>query len=133
MDSLVLFETPPSSFPAGLGRIYTFGSLTKFFILVLSPRILPLVIELEGSTAKTATFFSNLDKYVPKASIKVLFPTPGTPVIPILIEVFLFLDRHSFRILFASFLSLFFLLSISVIALLRDTVSPLRILFIRFF
>ena len=55
---------------------------------VLSPKILPLFSELLGSTANTATFLPCEVKCLPKASIKVLFPTPGTPVIPILTELF---------------------------------------------
>jgi len=60
----------------------------KLFILVLSPKILPPVFLLLGSIAKTAIFLFLLSiKKVPKDSIKVLFPTPGTPVIPILTEL----------------------------------------------
>ena len=53
---------------------------------VLSPKILPPVDELDGSIAKTATFLPFPTKVVPNDSINVLFPTPGTPVIPIRIE-----------------------------------------------
>ena len=88
MVSLVFLATPPNDPPVGEGRIKAFFSLTKFSILVLSPRILPLLIELLGSIASTATFFPSFIKWFPKASIKVLLPTPGTPVIPILIELF---------------------------------------------
>ena len=41
----------------------------------------------DGSIAKTATLFPLDIKNDPKASIIVDFPTPGTPVIPILIEL----------------------------------------------
>lgn len=45
-------------------------------------------MELLGSMANTATFFPWDVNCFPKLSIKVLFPTPGTPVIPILTELF---------------------------------------------
>ncbi len=54
---------------------------------VLSPKILPLESELLGSIAKIATFSSLLRIYFPRDSIKVLFPTPGIPVMAILFEV----------------------------------------------
>jgi hypothetical protein len=50
--------------------------------------MLPFVIVLLGSMARTATFLPNPVRCFPKASIKVLFPTPGTPVMPILMELF---------------------------------------------
>ena len=49
---------------------------------VLSPRILPPETVDEGSTAKTATRWPRLMRCKPKASIKVLLPTPGTPLRP---------------------------------------------------
>jgi hypothetical protein len=88
MVSRVFCATPPKDSPLGEGRIYAFGSFTNSSIRVLSPKILPLLIELLGSMAKTATLFPFWVKYFPKASIKVLFPTPGTPVIPILTDLF---------------------------------------------
>ena len=53
--------------------------MAKSFILVLSPKILPPVFSLLGSIAKTATFLPLLVRNFPNDSIKVLFPTPGTP------------------------------------------------------
>jgi len=53
----------------------------------LSPNILPLDCCEVGSIASTATFFPMDVRNVPKASMKVLLPTPGTPVIPIRIEL----------------------------------------------
>ena len=53
-----------------------------------------------GSTARTATFFPKLVRYFPNASIKVLFPTPGIPVIPILMELFA-KGKHAFTTSFA--------------------------------
>ena len=88
MVSRVFLATPPSDLPEGEGRIKAFLFFTKSSIRVLSPKILPLVNELLGSTARTATFLLRLVKCVPKASINVLFPTPGTPVIPILTDLF---------------------------------------------
>ena len=49
---------------------------------VLSPRIEPPVRPLDGSTASTATRWPAAVSMVPKASMKVLLPTPGTPVMP---------------------------------------------------
>lgn len=82
MLSLVFRATPPKEVPEGEGRIKAFGSLAKVSIRVLSPKILPLLNELVGSTAKTATLFPWLVNVLPKISIKELLPTPGTPVIP---------------------------------------------------
>ena len=50
---------------------------------VLSPRMLPPVSGLVGSTASTATFLPVSIKLQPNASMKVLLPTPGTPVMPV--------------------------------------------------
>ena len=88
MVSLLFRATPPSDVPEGEGRIKALSSFTKSSILVLSPKIEPLLKLLLGSTAKTAIFLPCDVKKVPKVSIKVLFPTPGTPVIPILTDVF---------------------------------------------
>ena len=52
----------------------------------MSPRILPFVCSLLGSIVSTASFLPSPVKCNPKVSIKVLFPAPGTPVIPILID-----------------------------------------------
>ena len=49
---------------------------------VLSPRTLPPVTELLGSTAVTATFRPRSVSRVPRASMSVLLPAPGTPVMP---------------------------------------------------
>ena len=59
------------------------GCWDNSFIRVLSPMMLPPVIGLLGSTASTATRWPSPIKNSPNASMKVLFPTPGTPVIPI--------------------------------------------------
>src|SRR6056297_1365340 len=82
MLSRVFCATPPKEVPEGEGRIKAFGSLAKVSIRVLSPKILPLLRELVGSTAKTATLFPWSVKVLPNVSIKELLPTPGTPVIP---------------------------------------------------
>ena len=50
---------------------------------VLSPRILPPPSVEEGSIAKTASLWPFFSTILPNSSINVLFPTPGTPVIPI--------------------------------------------------
>ena len=59
----------------------------SFSILVLSPRIDPPEKRDEGSTANTATLKPFLISFIPNDSIKVDLPTPGTPVIPILIDL----------------------------------------------
>ena len=55
MVSRLLRATPPNVPPEGEGLIKQFGSLERFCILVLSPRMEPPVMELVGSTARTAT------------------------------------------------------------------------------
>ena len=82
----VFFATPPNEPAEGEGLIKALGSFANSSILVLSPRMLPFVISLLGSTAKTAILRPSLVTYLPNDSIKVLFPTPGTPVTPILID-----------------------------------------------
>jgi hypothetical protein len=49
--------------------------------------ILPPVLLLLGSMASTASFLPHPVTFLPNDSIKVLFPTPGIPVIPIRIEL----------------------------------------------
>ena len=61
----------------------------NLIILVLSPKIDPPVVLEDGSTARTETFKPKFINFIPKDSIKVDFPTPGTPVIPILIVLLL--------------------------------------------
>ena len=65
-------------------------------------------------------------RYFPNVSINVLFPTPGTPVIPILID-FPLLGKQSLINLFAKILSLFNELSTNVIPLLNAEMFPLII------
>ena len=98
--SRVFWATPPKEVPEGEGLIKAFSSVTRASILVLSPKIEPLFTELLGSTANTATFLPCAVKYLPKVSIKVLFPTPGTPVIPILTDLFAW-GKQRFKISFA--------------------------------
>jgi hypothetical protein len=50
---------------------------------VLSPRIEPPVSGDDGSTASTATRKPSPSKCMPKVSMKVDLPTPGTPLMPI--------------------------------------------------
>ena len=49
---------------------------------VLSPRMLPPLTGLLGSTASTATRWPRSTRWSPRASISVLLPTPGGPVMP---------------------------------------------------
>ena len=92
-------------------------------ILLLSPKILPCVFSEVGSMASTATLCPVLVKSFPNVSIKVLFPTPGTPVIPILIE-FPECDKH-FEIKFCAEIASFSKeLSKRVIPFARATLLP---------
>ena len=59
-----------------------FSSADSFAIRVLSPRIDPPERREVGSTASTATLLPSPVSSVPKASMKVDLPTPGTPVMP---------------------------------------------------
>ena len=93
MLSRVFCATPPKELPEGDGRIKAFGSFAKVSIRVLSPKMLPLLNELVGSTAKTATLLPCSVKVLPKVSMNELLPTPGTPVIPNRM-LWLGLDRH---------------------------------------
>ena len=92
--SLVLLATPPNVPPLGLGRINALLFADSSCIRLLSPNILPWVLSLVGSIANTATFIPWLVSSFPKASIKELFPTPGTPVTPTLID-FPLCGKHS--------------------------------------
>ena len=83
MVSRVLRATPPNEPADGDGRIKAKGLEDNCSILVLSPSMLPFERSLEGSIANTASFFPCVMRCIPKASINVLFPTPGTPVMPI--------------------------------------------------
>ena len=49
---------------------------------VLSPSMLPREMLLVGSTASTATRLPLSQSILPKHSINVLLPAPGTPVMP---------------------------------------------------
>ncbi len=49
---------------------------------VLSPRMLPPVRFELGSMASTATWWPAWVRWVPRASMNVDLPTPGTPVMP---------------------------------------------------
>ena len=82
MDSRVVRVTPPRVPVLGEGRTKAESSLARRGIRVLSPRMLPPERVLVGSTASTATRRPAPVSLVPSASMKVLFPTPGTPVTP---------------------------------------------------
>ena len=81
--SRVFLATPPKEPADGEGRINAFFSLERASILVLSPNMLPLERSLLGSMANTASLCPSWIKCIPNESIDVLFPAPGTPVIPI--------------------------------------------------
>jgi len=61
----------------GDGLINTLCAPIRCSILVLSPRMLPLVIFEVGSIANMAIFFLFSNNNCPNLSINVLFPTPG--------------------------------------------------------
>ena len=125
--SLVFLATPPSEPALGLGRMNALGSLQRVSILVLSPRILPLLFSLLGSIASTASLCPLEVTKLPNASMKVLFPAPGTPVMPILIDfipVFTACSWHAAIIFWATSLCAGRLLSTNVIAWLRIVVLP---------
>jgi len=88
--------------------------------------MLPCEIVLLGSTARTATFLPNPVKCFPKASINVLFPTPGTPVIPIRTDL-LACGKQAFitSLAFAKWFAL--VLSTKVIARLNAAIVPDKI------
>ena len=82
MVSRVLRATPPSEPADGEGRMKAFFSCERRSMRVLSPRMLPFDRSLLGSMASTASLLPRLSTCSPKASIDVLFPEPGTPVMP---------------------------------------------------
>src|SRR5262245_25502245 len=82
MASRVRRATPPSDPPDGLGRMNASGATESRAMRVLSPRMLPPERALDGSTASTATRLPCAMRWRPKASMNVLLPTPGTPVMP---------------------------------------------------
>ncbi|MPN55632.1 hypothetical protein SDC9_203316 [bioreactor metagenome] len=86
MVSKVVFATPPKNPELGLGRMKAFCSFANSSILVLSPKMEPLFNDELGSMARTATFFPLETASRPKFSMKVDFPAPGVPVIPIRME-----------------------------------------------
>jgi hypothetical protein len=80
--SRVARATPPSVPEVGDGRMKAWGSTARSAMRVLSPRMLPPVRDEDGSTASTATRFPAFVRSVPRALMKVDFPTPGTPLMP---------------------------------------------------
>ena len=79
---------------------------------VLSPRMLPPLTGLDGSTASTATRSPRSIRWRPSASISVLFPTPGGPVTPTRIERPVFEGRHWLALAATSVLHLLYSLSL---------------------
>ena len=97
------------------------------FIRVLSPRMLPPPFGLVGSTERTATRCpKSVTIWRPRASMRVLLPAPGTPVIPIRTESFS--GKRQFSATWsAKSRSLGRELSINVIAFARIVRFPARI------
>lgn len=83
-------------------------------------------MELVGSIASMAMRLPCDVKCFPKASINVLFPTPGTPVMPILIDL-LACGKQAFIMVLACSKCLWFSLSTKVIARLKAAMFLLRI------
>jgi hypothetical protein len=81
-----LRATPPRLPPDGEGLINALSERDRYSMRVLSPSILPRVIELDGSIANIAGRRSFSIKNKPNFSINELFPAPGMPVIPMRIE-----------------------------------------------
>ena len=124
--SRVFRATPPRVSPEGEGRIKAFSSVESSSMRVLSPRMLPLERSLLGSIASTASRFPLAVKNFPKLSIKVLFPTPGTPVIPTLTEL-PECGRHFSIMVWAISKCSGLTLSTNVMARLSTTLSPASI------
>ncbi len=82
MASRVFSATPPSVPLEGLGRMYAISCTESFSMRVLSPRMEPPDTVLDGSIVSTATRCPLAIRYRPSASMKVLLPTPGTPLMP---------------------------------------------------
>ena len=80
--SRVRRATPPGESALGDGRMNAFGSTASRAMRVLSPRIEPPDSALDGSIASTATRSPFSVSRLPSSSMKVLLPTPGTPVTP---------------------------------------------------
>jgi len=86
MASRVLSATPPSEPRDGDGRMKASGLTDRCSIRVLSPRMEPPVMVLDGSIASTATRCPRRISSSPRASMNVDFPAPGEPLIPSRIE-----------------------------------------------
>ena len=123
MVSRVLRATPPSEPAAGLGRMNALGCTARRSMRVLSPSMLPLVRSELGSMASTASLPPSLRTWSPNASILVLLPAPGTPVIPMRSALPVF-GSSPCKTRWALSKSLGALLSIRVIALDNITRLP---------
>ena len=124
--SRVLRATPPSEPAEGLGRIKESGWTESFSIRVLSPKILPFERSLLGSIASTASLPPRSSTCRPNTSIDVLFPAPGTPLIPTRIELPEY-GRHFSITSCATAWCSGFTLSTSVTAWLSTVTSPFTI------
>ncbi len=83
MVSRVRRATPPKWPRDGEGRMKALSSADRRSIRVLSPRMLPPEIGLDGSTLRTATASPRSRiRCSPSTSMNVLFPAPGVPVMP---------------------------------------------------
>ena len=119
---------PPKWALLGDERMSAKGSNDNVSILVLSPKILPLLTVLLGSIVSTAIFLPSEVRNLPKPSINVLFPAPGIPEIPILKD-FTLVVCNSCKICPAKSLSSERVLSNREIALLKITRSLFKMPF----
>ncbi len=78
----VASEIPPRLPLAPIDLMNTPGSLFRSDILTLSPSIAPPVKGLVGSMAITPTLFPSRLMDLTSLSVRVLFPAPGGPVMP---------------------------------------------------
>ena len=123
MVSRVRRATPPTESPAGEGRMKARASRLSRSMRVLSPRMLPPDRLLEGSMVSTATAWPLSTSTQPSASMNVLLPTPGTPVMPTRLALPVRGNTRC-RTSCAAFSSNVAWLSISVIARDSTTRSP---------
>ncbi len=125
MVSRVVRATPPSEPPVGEGRMNAFLCVASFGIRVLSPKMLPRLRSLLGSTVSTATCLPESARCSPSASMKVLLPTPGIPVMPMR-TLLVRADAQASNTVRACFWSSGRVLSMSVMARLSITRFLLR-------
>src|SRR5688572_18677315 len=76
--------SPPIEPLVASERINTFGCVYQSLIRILSPSTAPRLKGEEGSTHNTPVFFPAATSILINASVNVLLPAPGGPVIPMI-------------------------------------------------